>query len=89
MYYQPDNEGAKVRYLAIAGLLLDRNPALAKEPTKEGKTADKMTDKVELQKLIKSYKPKWWQKSAKNTNQAGGTRKRKRQTRKRSIRKRV
>jgi len=89
MYYQPDNEGAKVRYLAVAGLLLDRNPALAKEPTKEGKTADKMTDKVELQKLIKSYKPKWWQKSAKNTNQAGGTRKRKRQTRKRSTRKRV
>ena len=89
IYYQTGDESATVRYLATARLLLDRNPALARAKTRDGKTADEMTDKVELQKLIKSYQTKWWQAKAKNTNQAGGTRKRKHQTRKRNTRKRV
>ena len=89
IYYHADDEDAKVRYLATARLLLDRNPSLAIAKTREGKTAAEMTDKVELQKLIKSYQTKWWQAKPKNTNQAGGTRKRKRQTRKRNTRKRV
>ena len=84
-YYQADNEGAKVRYMAVAQLLLDRNPALAQAKTHDGITANKMTDKVELKKLIKSYQTKWWQKSKKNTNMAGGRRTRKRMTRKKRL----
>jgi serine/threonine protein kinase len=76
------NEATKRRYMSVAKLLLDRNPALARTKTHEGLTANKLTDKTDLKKLIKSYYTKWWQTKSKNTNLAGGTRRKSRYTRK-------